>query len=125
MEFKEMRLVYPAFSKHLFYFRQHISKFLLERDCVPLNPFMIFDYFMLDTVERDVVRNANNNLVKKADEIWVFGPVADGVLAEIILAKKEGKKIRYFKVFKSKDILEISKEKVEFEDDLDKYRGEL
>ena len=86
---------------------------------------MIFDYFMLDTVERDVVRNANNNLVKKADEIWVFGPVADGVLAEIILAKKEGKKIRYFKVFKSKDILEISKEKVEFEDDLDKYRGEL
>ncbi|MCR4284859.1 MAG: hypothetical protein NUV97_02335 [archaeon] len=125
MEFKPMKLVYPAHSKHFFYFRQHISKFLLERNCVPLNPFMIFEYFMLDTVDRDTIRNANNNIVRKADEIWVFGPIADGVLEEIRLAKKEGKPVRYFKIIKSKQILEISKEKVEFEDDLEKFRREL
>ena len=115
-----MKLVYPAHSKHYFYFRQHISKFVLEQNCVPLNPFMIFEYFMLDTVERDTIRNANNNLVKRADETWVFGPVSDGVLAEIRLARQEGKPIRYYAILKSRKIKEISKDEVEFEDDLEK-----
>jgi len=66
---KIMKLVYTALSKRLFYFRMHISKFVLDKNCVPLNPFMLFEYFMLDTVERDKTREANNNLVKKADEL--------------------------------------------------------
>lgn len=115
-----MKLVYTAISKHLFYFRMYISKFVLENECIPLNPFMIFDYFLLDTVDRDVIRNANNELVKKADELWVFGPVSDGVLAEIKLAKEMNKPIRYFKVVKSKEIKEISKDEIEFEEGLEK-----
>jgi uncharacterized phage-associated protein len=122
---KDMKLVYPAYSKHLFYFKAHISKFILEHDCVPLNPFMIFQYFMLDTIDRDIVRNGNNNLVKRCDEVWVFGPIADGVLFEIRLAKHMNKPIRYFRVVKSKEIEEISKDEVEFEDDLAKFRHEL
>lgn len=125
MEVRKMKLVYPAHSKHYFYFRQHISRFVLEQNCVPLNPFMIFEYFMLDTVERDTVRNANNNLVKRADETWVFGPVSDGVLEEIRLAKQGGKPIRYYAILKSREIKEISKHEVEFEEDLEKYRNEL
>lgn len=120
-----MKLIYPAHSKHYFYFRQHISKFVLEQDCVPLNPFMIFDYFMLDTIERDTIRNANNNIVLRSDEIWVFGPVSDGVLAEVRLAKQENKPVKYFAIEKSRDIKEVSPEEVTFEDDLDKYRDEL
>ena len=120
-----MKLVYPAHSKHYFYFRMHISKFILENGGVPLNPFMIFQYFMLDTVDREVIRNANNNLVLKSDETWVFGPISDGVLEEIRLAKKNNKPIRYFKIVKSRDIEEISKDQVEFEEDLAKYAHEL
>jgi len=120
-----MKLIYPAHSKHYFYFRQHISKFVLDNNCVPLNPFMIFEYFMLDTIDRDTIRNANNNLVKRCDEIWIFGPVSDGVLAEIVLAKKEGKPIRYFSITKSKDIKEISKENVIFEEDLENQKSKL
>jgi len=30
---------------------------------------MLFEYFMLDSVERDKIREANNDLVKKADEL--------------------------------------------------------
>ncbi|HPV65838.1 MAG TPA: hypothetical protein PK655_00060 [archaeon] len=112
----DMKLVYPAYSKLNFYFRQHISKFVLEKGFVPLNPFMIFDYFLSDTVDRDLVRNANNSMVKKADELWVFGQVSDGVFAEIKLAKQYGKPIRYFDIIKSKDIIEIAKDKVIFED---------
>ena len=92
------KLVYTAMSKHLFYFRMHVSKFVLEEGCVPLNPFMIFEYFLLDSVDRDTVREANNNLVKRSDEIWVFGPVSNGVLAEIQIGKSMSKVIRYFKI---------------------------
>lgn len=77
---------------------------------------MLFEYFMLDTVERDIVRNANNRLIEKADELWVFGPVSDGVLAEIKLAEKENKPVKYFSIIKSSVIKEISPNKVEFEE---------
>lgn len=120
-----MKLVYPAISKHYFYFRMHISKFILEQDCVPLNPFMLFQYFMLDTIDRDIIRNANNNLVKKADELWVFGPVSDGVLIEIKLAKQMNKPVKYFKIINSKEIREILKDDVEFEQDLEKFANEI
>ena len=125
MEVKDMKLIYPAHSKHYFYFRQHISKFVLEQNCVPLNPFMIFEYFMLDTIERDTIRNANNNLVRKSDEIWVFGPISDGVLEEIRLAKQNGKPIKYYAIIKSQEIREISKDEVKFEEGLEKYLHEL
>jgi len=122
---KNMKLIYTAISKHYFYFRMHISKFVLEQDCVPLNPFMIFEYFMLDTINRNIIRNANDNLVKRADELWVFGPISDGVLAEIMLAKQMNKPIKYFTIINSKEIKEIQKDEVEFEKDLEKYKDEL
>ena len=110
-----MKLIYPAFSKHLFYFRAHISKFVLEHDGVPLNPFMIHDYFLLDTVDRDRVRASNNAIVERSDEIWVFGEISNGVQAEIDLAKKLAKQIRYFEVINSRDIQEISKDQAKIE----------
>jgi hypothetical protein len=125
MEFKEMPLVYPALSKHLFYFKGQISKYVLEQNCVPLNPFMIFEYFLMDTVNRDLVRNGNNNLVRRADRLWVFGAISDGVFNEIRLAKSLGKPLRYFEVIKSKDIIEISLQQARFEDGLEKFIGEL
>lgn len=118
-------LVYTATSKHYFYFRMFISKFVLEQGAVPLNPFMVFEYFLLDTIDRDVVREANNNLVKRADEVWVFGPVSDGVLAEIKIAKAANKNLRYFKIIKSRDIVEVNREEVELEAEVANYRDQL
>lgn len=115
---KDKPLVYTAMSKHLFYFRMFISAFVLNKGGVPLNPFMIFDYFLLDAVDRDLVREANNNLVKRCDEIWVFGPVSDGVLAEIQIANEQGRLVRYFAIEKSHKIIESTKEKVELEEDI-------
>jgi len=112
---KDKPLVYTAMSKHLFYYRTFISAFVLKQGGVPLNPFMVFDYFLSDTVDRDLVREGNNNLVKRSDQIWVFGPVSDGALAEIILANKEGKPIRYFTTDYKTGIAETTKEKAELE----------
>lgn len=116
-------LVYTAMSKHYFYYRAHISKFVLENEKVPLNPFMLFDYFLLDSVDRDLVRDANNSLVLRADQIWVFGPVSNGVLTEIILAKKANKPIAYFKIEKPHKIIPISEEEIEMEDEVESFKS--
>jgi hypothetical protein len=119
---KDKPLVYTAMSKHLFYYRMFISVFVLENGGVPLNPFMVFDYFLLDAVEHDVVREANNNLVKRSDEIWVFSAISNGVLAEIQIAREQGKTVRYFAIEKPHKIVETTKDKVEMEDEVSDMR---
>jgi len=121
----DKKLIYTAMTKHLFYFRMFISRFVVEQGGVPLNPFMIFDYFLLDSVDRDAVRAGNNTIVTRSDEIWVFGPISNGVLAEINLAKETGKPLRYFNVVKSKDIVEVTKEDMEFEDEVAEFKGTI
>tara|TARA_Y100000310_G_scaffold84897_1_gene81749 strand:- start:2126 stop:2527 length:402 start_codon:yes stop_codon:yes gene_type:complete len=121
----DMPAVYTAFSKKLFYAREIISAYVIEQGYLPLNPFMNFAYYLSDRTDRDLVRKANNSLVKIAEQLWVFGPVADGVLAEIKLAKEKGKPIRYFDVVKDKEILEVTVDEVDFEEGLDKYRDLL
>lgn len=122
---KKTKTIYTAMSKHSFYFRQHAVKHILEQNYTPISPFGIFDYFLTDAVDRDLVRHANNNLIRISDEMWIFGPVSDGVLAEIILVKKLKKPIKYFKIVKSKKVKEIVKDEVEFEKGFEKYRNVL
>ncbi len=80
---KEYPLVYPAYSKRNYFRHMHISQYCLEKKLVPLNPFMLFRYFLGDTVPRESVYRANNNIVRICDEVWTFGEISDGVLAEV------------------------------------------
>lgn len=122
---KDKLLVYTAMSKHLFYYRMHVSKFVIENGAVPLNPFMIYEYFLLDTVDRDQVRAGNNTIVRKCDEMWVFGAVSNGVLAEIKIAKANNKPIKYFRIAKPHAIIPCEKNEVEMEKDVEEFRNEL
>ena len=70
-------VVFTAISKKYFYMRFFVTKFALDQGVVPINPFTSFDYFLLDAVERDTVRRANNTLVARADELWVFSDITD------------------------------------------------
>ena len=111
--------VYTAYSKHFFFAKMLISSYVLEKDYIPLNPFNNWEYFMDDMVERDLVVRGNNNLILLADEIWTFGPIADGVFAEVKLANALGKPIRYFTVGKKiSDINEVTQHDLVFEDEL-------
>lgn len=103
-------VVFTAMSKKNFYMRQFVTKFVLDEGFVPLNPFMIFDYFLLDSVDRDVVRQGNNTLVMRSDELWVFGDVSDGVQAEIMQFSATGRPVRYFVFENDREIVEILKE---------------
>lgn len=96
---KPLPVVFTAQSKQYFYCRDAVCAFTLNRGRVPLNPFRAFGYFLSDRVERNLVRQANFNLIRIADELWVFGDtIANGVLAEIKYALERKMPICFFTI---------------------------
>ncbi len=92
------RLIYIAMSNRNFYWRMHISKFVLDQGYVPLNPFMLFDYYLLHTVPKQLVREAINNLLSRCDEVWVFGRMSLGVKVQVGIAKRLKKMLRFYDI---------------------------
>ena len=92
------RLVYVAMSNKVFYWRAHIQKFVLDSGMVPVSPFMLFDYYLMHTVSKDVVREAMNNLLVKCDECWVFGQMSLGVKVQVGIAKRLKKPLRFYDI---------------------------
>lgn len=62
---------------------------------------------------------ANNVLVSRSDELWVFGPVSEGVAKEISVAESLEKPVRYFAIKKPHRIVEIQSSQVEYESDME------
>jgi len=85
-------------ARENFCLREHIVKFILEQGFTPTSAFMMYSYFLLDAIERKSLIRANNELLLRSDELWVFGLVSDGVAEEIKLAKVANMPIHYFSV---------------------------
>jgi hypothetical protein len=100
-------VVFTAHSAETFFMRQHICLFVLNEGYIPLNPFMNFEYFLLDAIERDKIRQGNNSYIHIVSEVWVFGKITDGVQEEILLAEKLGKPIRYYSLGKTIDSIKL------------------
>lgn len=92
------KVIFTAMSKKSFYLREHIIKYVLEKGFTPSCAFMMFSYFLLDTVERQALISANNTLIRKSDEVWVFGEISNGVAEEIKLARSLNYPVKYFSV---------------------------
>ncbi len=91
-------LVYVAMSNRTFYWRQQLTKFVLDEGRVPITPFMMFDYYLLHTVPKELVREAMNNLIARCEEMWVFGPLSLGLKVQVGIAKRMRKPVRYFDI---------------------------
>ena len=92
-------VVFTAQSKRYFYCREAVCQFAFSRGVIPINPFMAFGYFLGDRTDRDDVRRANDTLVLRADQLWVFGrDLSNGVLQEISLAARADKPVRFFSI---------------------------
>ena len=50
------------------------------------------------TVDRNSLISANNDLIRRSDELWVFGEISDGVKEEIKLAESLNRQVKYFEV---------------------------
>jgi hypothetical protein len=112
----ERKVVFAAMSKRNFFLREHIIKFILDKGCTPTCAFMMFSYFLLSTVKKNALISANNDLIRRSDEVWVFGELSTGVVAEIKLAKELNLPIHYFQIKNRLDhFKEISTFQVEME----------
>lgn len=112
----ERKVIFAAMSKRNFFLREHIIRFILEKGFTPTCAFMMFSYFLLDTVDRKSLISANNDLIRRSDELWVFGEVSDGVKEEIDLAKRLSRSIHYFGVLDAPgNFVEINIKDVEVE----------
>src|SRR5262245_10763153 len=113
-------LIYTAHSKLSFFCRDAICEYVLRTGAVPLNPFRLFEYFLGDRVDRDLVRRANNTIVQAADETWVFGTqIANGVLFEIDLARQHSKPVKFFTLgTRAEEIQPVTVDDLTFEQEL-------
>jgi hypothetical protein len=113
---KPMTVIFTAQSKAFFYCRDAVCEFVLKQGHLPLNPFRVFEYYLGDRVERNLVRQGNNQLIELADEVWVFGIIADGVLFEIVRARGLHKPVRFFSIAgRSGEIRPLSLDEITFE----------
>jgi hypothetical protein len=69
---EEKKVVFTAQSCKNFHQRMLICKHAFEKGAIPINPFNVFGYYLYELVERDLVRNGNNNLMKRCDELWLY-----------------------------------------------------
>lgn len=126
---KDRKVIFTAQSKQYFYCRDAVCEFVLRNGCIPVNPFRLFDYFLGDRVDRDLIRNGNNEMIKRCDEMWVFGMVSDGVLFEIYMCQQMGKAVKFFNIAtRSEEIRELKEEDIIFEPEIHSYqlkKGEL
>ena len=119
----EKPLIYTAQSCRNFHLKMLISKFVFEQGGVPINPFNVFAYYLDEMVDRNLVRNGNNVLMKRCDELWVFGEISNGVLAEMQIYHDLHRPIRFFDLKDPLHICEISKNELQFESEVAEFRS--
>ena len=109
--------VYTAMSKQYFCYRTQITRFAVNSGYAPFNPFTAFDFALHGLCLKEDIIRANTTMLKKCDEVWHFGPVSDGSLAEVILAARFGKKTRFFEIDTAWQLSEIDRSLTVFEED--------
>ena len=121
-----LRTIFTAQSKAYFYCKDAVCEFVFGKGMLPVNPFKAFDYFLSDRVDRDLIRQANNQLISMCDELWVFGDIANGVMFEIMLAKSLNKPIRYFTIAtRACEIAEAALSDLSFEDEMELTKEQI
>lgn len=93
-----MKKIYTAHSKHHYYAKQRVSAYVLEEGALPLNPFMNWDYFLDELVNRETIHRANEELIKMSDEVWQFGEISNGCYRELTMAMEQKMPIRFFTI---------------------------
>jgi len=72
-------------------------KHVTDQGFIPYAPHLLFTQFMDDTIpeEREAGMAMGREMIKRCDELWVFGEtISEGMAAEIELAKELGIPIR-------------------------------
>ncbi len=92
------KLVFCSQSRFYMFASELICKFVIDEGYVPINSFTNFGYFLHELVSRHDIVEGINNIINHCHELWVFGPITEGVDEEIKMCKKLSKPIRFFDI---------------------------
>lgn len=110
------KLVYITHSRSWFYVKEGVQQYALMQGVAPLNPFMNYGYYLDQRVERDEIVASCHQMIRSAEEMWVFGPISEAMLTDIVVAVMEGKSLRFFSISENpEEIKELELEKISFE----------
>lgn len=118
--YSNKKIVYAMINRMKEYNENEILYFCFNSDAAPVLSYNTMEY--INMIEEDIVLRANNNLMRIADEIWVFGKVSEEMLSDLDYAMHVKKRIRFFSI--SGSIQEIDISDIEF-DNIDENEDEL
>lgn len=72
-------------------------RFAVDHCFIPIAPHLLLPQFMKEPEERKLAMVMDLVLLRKCEELWVFGEASEGMKQEIAYASKLKMKIRYFK----------------------------
>lgn len=86
---------YLLFSEFDNRYRFKAARFAQAQGYIPTYPTIAADFFgaMSDT------RSNREDLVRKCDEMWIFGKINASMYDQVVNAKRLGKAVRFFHVF--------------------------
>jgi hypothetical protein len=85
--------------------RASLAYFVMQQGHTPINLALTLE------------QQGNDRILSRADELWVFGTVDKRMWAEIVLAKKLRKPLRFFIIEEGK-IREISEQNVRYDEEV-------
>lgn len=110
------KMVYVTHSKSWYYAKEIVMQFAIEQGVAAVNPFMNYGFYMNGSVEKDEVVECCHQLIRTADELWVFGPISEAILTDIAVAVMEGKEVHFFSISENRsEIHELKMEDIIFE----------
>lgn len=110
------KMVYVTHSRSWFYAREAVTQFAVQQEVAPINPFMNYGFYLNGIADRDEVTECCHQMIRTADELWVFGPVSEAILTDIAVAVMEGREVRFFSISENaNDIHELEMEDIIFE----------
>lgn len=82
------------------------SRFAVDRGTIPIAPHLLLPQYMEEETERDLAIRSDLEILKRCDELWVFGAeerLSAGMEAELDTGKDLGMVIRFFTVDMKED----------------------
>ena len=111
----EKKAVYVLFAKTNSAHRTKISKFVLDSGSIPSYPAIVSDFYSeIPSPAAGTERDRRDSIIRRADEVWVFGEISTELDDEVRLAKRLGKPVKYFDGAPN-NIAEIQESKVRFD----------
>ena len=108
--------VYITHSRSWFYMREMLTNYAVKEGTAPLDPFMNYGFYLNGTAAREEIMACCHQMIRNCDEVWVFGPISEAMLTDIMVALWEGKPIHFYSIGEQvSDLKEITVDDIIFE----------